>query len=297
MSSLVEEAVKKLTSTVESLESRIKSLEDRAAGGSGKPTAEEVRMILIGPPGAGKGTQAPKIKEKFNCCHLATGDMLRSQVAKKTPLGREAKKIMDQGGLVSDDIVIGMIKEELENNKECKGGRTDDLKASGHHEVRAFADRDNHSFILDGFPRTVPQAEGLDAMLKSRDQKLQHAVELQIDDSLLVARITGRLVHPASGRSYHSTFNPPKDYMKDDITGEPLIQRSDDNAEALKKRLTTYHSQTAPVVGYYKQTGIWKGIDASQEPGQVWKNMLEIFDTQRKGGHSSGILSRIAGKN
>ncbi|KAJ0164614.1 adenylate kinase [Colletotrichum tanaceti] len=274
MSSLVEEAVKKLTSTVESLESRIRSLEDRAAGGSGKPTAEEVRMILIGPPGAGKGTQAPKIKEKFNCCHLATGDMLRSQVAKKTPLGREAKKIMDQGGLVSDDIVIGMIKEELENNKECKGG-----------------------FILDGFPRTVPQAEGLDAMLTARNQKLQHAVELQIDDSLLVARITGRLVHPASGRSYHSTFNPPKEYMKDDITGEPLIQRSDDNAEALKKRLATYHSQTAPVVGYYKQTGIWKGLDASQEPGQVWKNMLEIFESQRKGGHSSGILSRIAGKN
>ncbi|KAK0381744.1 adenylate kinase [Colletotrichum limetticola] len=283
MSSLVEEAVKKLTNTVESLESRIKSLEDRAAGGSGKLSTEEVRMILIGPPGAvvlmmvfrtGKGTQAPKIKEKFNCCHLATGDMLRSQVAKKTPLGREAKKIMDQGGLVSDDIVIGMIKEELDNNKECKGG-----------------------FILDGFPRTVPQAEGLDTMLKARNQTLQHAVELQIDDSLLVARITGRLVHPASGRSYHSTFNPPKEYMKDDITGEPLIQRSDDNAEALKKRLATYHAQTAPVVNYYKQNGIWKGLDASQQPGQVWKNMLEVFDEQRKGGHASGILSRIAGKN
>ncbi|KAK1719759.1 adenylate kinase [Colletotrichum lupini] len=294
MSSLVEEAVKKLTNTVESLESRIKSLEDRAAGGSGKLSTEEVRMILIGPPvpvfvlmmvfRTGKGTQAPKIKEKFNCCHLiisnrpshsqATGDMLRSQVAKKTPLGREAKKIMDQGGLVSDDIVIGMIKEELDNNKECKGG-----------------------FILDGFPRTVPQAEGLDTMLKARNQTLQHAVELQIDDSLLVARITGRLVHPASGRSYHSTFNPPKEYMKDDITGEPLIQRSDDNADALKKRLATYHAQTAPVVNYYKQNGIWKGLDASQQPGQVWKNMLEVFDEQRKGGHASGILSRIAGKN
>lgn len=134
-------------------------------------------------------------------------------------------------------------------------------------------------------------------MLKARNQKLQHAVELQIDDSLLVARITGRLVHPASGRSYHSTFNPPKEYMKDDITGEPLIQRSDDNPEALKKRLATYHAQTAPVVGYYKQTGIWKGLDASQEPGQVWKNMLEIFDSQRKGGHASGILSRITSKN
>ena len=119
-------------------------------------------------------------------------------------------------------------------------------------------------------------------MLRERNQTLQHAVELQIDDSLLVARITGRLVHPASGRSYHSTFNPPKEYMKDDITGEPLVQRSDDNADALKKRLVTYHKQTSPVVGYYKQTGIWKGLDASQEPGQVWKNLLNILHAEKK---------------
>jgi adenylate kinase len=114
-------------------------------------------------------------------------------------------------------------------------------------------------------------------MLEARKQKLQHAVELQIDDALLVARITGRLVHPASGRSYHKIFNPPKNDMKDDITGEPLIQRSDDNAETLKKRLSTYHAQTAPVVEYYKKTGIWRGIDASQEPGQVWKSLLGVF--------------------
>lgn len=115
-------------------------------------------------------------------------------------------------------------------------------------------------------------------MLKERNQTLQHAVQLEIDDSLLVARITGRLVHPASGRSYHTTFNPPKESMKDDITGEPLVQRSDDNAEALKKRLVTYHKQTSPVVDYYKKTGIWKGIDASQEPGQVWKSVLSILN-------------------
>lgn len=114
-------------------------------------------------------------------------------------------------------------------------------------------------------------------MLAERQQKLQHAVELQIDDALLVARITGRLVHPASGRSYHKIFNPPKEEMKDDITGEPLIQRSDDNADTLKKRLGTYHAQTAPVVDYYKKTGIWRGIDASQEPGQVWKSLLGVF--------------------
>ena len=133
------------------------------------------------------------------------------------------------------------------------------------------------SFILDGFPRTVAQAERLDDMLAARQQKLQHAVELQIDDALLVARITGRLVHPASGRSYHKIFNPPKSDMKDDITGEPLIQRSDDNAETLTKRLATYHAQTSPVCDYYKKTGIWRGVDASQEPGQVWKSLLGVF--------------------
>lgn len=114
-------------------------------------------------------------------------------------------------------------------------------------------------------------------MLAERKQKLQHAIELQIDDALLVARITGRLVHPASGRSYHKVFNPPKEEMKDDVTGEPLIQRSDDNADTLKKRLGTYHDQTTPVVEYYRKTGIWRGIDASQEPGQVWKSLLGVF--------------------
>ncbi|CAJ2510829.1 Uu.00g064540.m01.CDS01 [Anthostomella pinea] len=264
---VIDNEFKRLQDVVTSLEDRVKRLEQRQSGET--ISADGVRMILIGPPGAGKGTQAPKIKEKFSCCHLATGDMLRSQVAKKTTLGREAKKIMDAGGLVSDDIVIGMIKEELANNKECKGG-----------------------FILDGFPRTVAQAESLDKMLAEKDQKLQHAVELQIDDGLLVSRITGRLVHPASGRSYHSIFNPPKKTMTDDLTGEPLIQRSDDNADALKKRLVTYHQQTAPVVGYYRNTGIWKGIDASQEPGQVWNSLLGVFGDEKKKG---GILSKLTG--
>ena len=136
-------------------------------------------------------------------------------------------------------------------------------------------------------------------MLRERGQTLQHAVELQIDDGLLVSRITGRLVHPASGRSYHSKFNPPKKPMTDDITGEPLIQRSDDNAEALKKRLSTYHSQTAPVVNYYQKTGIWKAVDASQEPGAVWNSLLAIFDGDKakasKAG--SGILGKLAARS
>ncbi|KKK21396.1 hypothetical protein P175DRAFT_0557610 [Aspergillus ochraceoroseus IBT 24754] len=256
MAPITDETISGLKATIGKLEARIEDLEGRLSSGSKpKSVAEHMRLILMGPPGAGKGTQAPKIKEKFCVCHLATGDMLRSQVAKKTELGREAKKIMDQGGLVSDEIMVNMIKSELENNAECKNG-----------------------FILDGFPRTVAQAERLDDMLDARKQKLQHAIELQIDDALLVARITGRLVHPASGRSYHKIFNPPKEEMKDDITGEPLIQRSDDNADTLKKRLGTYHAQTAPVCEYYKKTGIWKGIDASQEPGQVWKSLLGVFD-------------------
>ncbi len=180
--------------------------------------------------------------------------MLRSQVAKKTTLGVEAKKIMDQGGLVSDEIMVGMIDAELTNNPECKNG-----------------------FILDGFPRTIPQAEKLDEMLSKKKSPLQSAVELKIDDELLVSRITGRLVHPASGRSYHKIFNPPKVSMKDDVTGEPLVQRSDDNADALKKRLVTYHNQTAPVVSYYKKSGIWSGVDASQPPKDVWGSILKCL--------------------
>ena len=155
-----------------------------------------------------------------------------------------------------------------------------------------------HSFILDGFPRTVVQAEKLDGMLQTANKPLQHAVELQIDDSLLVSRITGRLVHPASGRSYHRIFNPPKKDMVDDVTGEPLVQRSDDNADALKKRLVTYHTQTAPVVGYYQKTGIWKPIDASQEPGQVWKSLLKVFDNKAYvTGQTGSLLNKIGLKN
>ena len=135
-------------------------------------------------------------------------------------------------------------------------------------------------------------------MLQERRQHLMHAVELQIDDELLVSRITGRLIHPASGRTYHKIFNPPKEAMKDDVTGEPLIQRSDDNEQTLRKRLSTYHQQTSPVVAYYQKTGIWKPIDASQQPGQVWQSLLKIFnDENNVGGHTGSILNRLGLKN
>ncbi|KAF2491541.1 adenylate kinase-like protein cytosolic [Lophium mytilinum] len=278
MAPLQDQVVDDLKNLVHRLESRVAELEAKLTGGESgsSSTSGGVRMILMGPPGAGKGTQAPKIKEKYCVCHLATGDMLRAQVTKKTPLGREAKKIMDAGGLVSDEIMIGMIKNELDTNVECKNG-----------------------FILDGFPRTVAQAERLDGMLDEKKQKLMHAVELQIDDGLLVSRITGRLIHPASGRSYHKIFNPPKEAMKDDATGEPLIQRSDDNAETLKKRLSTYHQQTSPVVAYYQKTGIWKPIDASQEPGQVWKSLLTIFDSDKPtiAGKTGSLFNKLGLKN
>lgn len=264
-----------LRELVKKLESRIQTLEKNASSSLSQPktVSEQLRLILMGPPGAGKGTQAPAIKEKFNVCHLATGDMLRSQVAAKTKLGIEAKKIMESGGLVSDDIVINMIKSEITSNPECQGG-----------------------FILDGFPRTIPQAEKLDSMLSDRKQELNHAVELRIDDSLLVSRITGRLVHPASGRSYHKEFNPPKKSMTDDVTGEPLIQRADDNADTLKKRLSTYHEQTAPIVGYYQKKGIWTGIDAAQDPKKVWKDILRVFDEKNPIHNTESILGKLGVK-
>ncbi|KAG4304392.1 hypothetical protein PORY_002102, partial [Pneumocystis oryctolagi] len=212
-----------------------------------KEQPQELRMILIGPPGSGKGTQAPRIKKEFCICHLATGDMLRSHVARKTMLGKKAKSVMEKGELVNDDIMIDMIKNELEENEECKNG-----------------------FILDGFPRTILQAEKLDAMLEKNGKKINHVLEFQIDDELLVHRVTGRLIHLASGRTYHKEFQPPKEPMKDDITGEPLIQRSDDNIETLKK---AYHEQTLPVINYYKSRGIWTGLDATQSPTQVWQSI------------------------
>lgn len=253
------EELEYLKSLVAQLNDKIHVLESKAKGSMSGPKtpAQQLRTILVGPPGAGKGTQAPRIRDEFCVCHLATGDMLREQITQKTELGKTAKKIMDAGGLLPDDIMVGMIKDQLENNKECKNG-----------------------FVLDGFPRTVPQAQKLDGMLEARKEKLDSVVQLQIDDQLLISRITGRLIHPASGRTYHKEFHPPKKHMTDDVTGEPLIQRSDDNVETLTKRLSTFHKQTGPVVDYYRAKGLWHGIDAAQSPSVVWDHLRKVFVTK-----------------
>ena len=208
------------------------------------------RVLFVGPPGSGKGTQSQTFKEDHCLCHLATGDMLRAAVSAKTKVGLEAKAVMDAGKLVSDEIVVNLIAENLGRN-DCKRG-----------------------FILDGFPRTVKQAEKLDDLLKARGEKLDSVVEFAVPDSILVERVTGRLIHKKSGRSYHTIFNPPKVAGKDDITGEPLMHRGDDNAESLKTRLKAYHNQTAPVLSYYKSQGILRPIDANTSFDSVYQQLI-----------------------
>jgi len=191
-----------------------------------------MRLILLGAPGAGKGTQATFIKEKYNIPQISTGDMLRAAVAAGTELGIAAKKVMDAGGLVSDDIIIGLVKDRLKQ-ADCANG-----------------------YLFDGFPRTTPQADAM----KDAGVQIDYVLEIDVPDSAIIERMSGRRVHQPSGRTYHVKFNPPKVEGKDDVTGEALIQRDDDKEETVKKRLSVYHEQTEVLVGYY---GKWA------EAGQV----------------------------
>jgi len=182
-----------------------------------------MRIILLGGPGSGKGTQAQFITEKYHIPQISTGDMLRAAVREETPLGMEAKKIMAAGGLVSDDIILGLIEQRIVQ-PDCANG-----------------------FLFDGFPRTIAQAEGLQAM----DVDIDYVIEIAVDDDEIVKRMSGRRVHPGSGRTYHVEFNPPRVDNVDDVTGEPLIQREDDKEETVRKRLAVYHQQTKPLVDFY----------------------------------------------
>jgi adenylate kinase len=192
-----------------------------------------MRLILLGPPGAGKGTQANYIREKFGIPQISTGDMLRAAVKAGTPLGLEAKKIMDAGGLVRDDIIIGLVTDRLKE-ADCRKG-----------------------YMFDGFPRTIPQAEAM----KEAGVPIDYVLEIDVPDEEIIVRMSGRRVHLTSGRTYHVRFNPPKVEGKDDVTGEPLVQRDDDREETVRKRLEVYHSQTKALVDYY---GKWA---ASGQPG------------------------------
>jgi len=182
-----------------------------------------MRLILLGPPGAGKGTQAAFIKDQFGIPQISTGDMLRAAVKAGTQLGLAAKKVMDSGQLVSDDIILGLVRERLKQPDCAKG------------------------YLFDGFPRTIPQAEAM----KAAGVGLDYVLEIDVPDEEIVARMSGRRVHLASGRTYHVSFNPPKVAGKDDLTGEDLVQRDDDREETVRKRLQVYHSQTRPLVEYY----------------------------------------------
>merc|ERR1719456_2187492 len=226
---------------------------------------DRVIMILFGPPGAGKGTHSPKIVTKMGTPSLSTGDMLREAVAAGTEVGKRAKAVMESGGLVSDDIVVGIIKDRIQQPDCAKG------------------------FILDGFPRTVEQAQALDAMLAESKEKVSKIIEFQVPDEVLTERICGRWIHKASGRSYHTKFAPPKSYdgvsapstenMKDDESGEALMQRADDNEDALKKRLQQYHDQTMPILKHYEASGSCTVSFANANQGieQVWSEILSAL--------------------
>ena len=201
-----------------------------------------MRLILLGAPGAGKGTQANYIKEKFNIPQISTGDMLRTAIKAGTPLGVAAKKVMDEGKLISDDIIIDLVKERIKD-ADCANG-----------------------FLFDGFPRTIPQAQAM----KDAGILIDYVVEIDVADSEIVKRMSGRRVHLASGRTYHVVFNPPKVADKDDITGEDLVQRPDDTEDTVIKRLNIYHEQTQPLVEYYtawQKTGDAKAAQVLHVPG------------------------------
>ena len=210
-----------------------------------------MKILLIGPPGGGKGTQAKKISSKFNIPQISTGDMLREHVKKMSPLGIKAKEFMDSGELVPDNLILEMMKKKLSDN-ECQNG-----------------------YILDGFPRTLPQAEGLDRILNEINSKLNNVIIIEVNDNAIIDRMSGRRVHKNSGRIYHVKFNPPKNDGLDDITNEPLSIRSDDKKETVKNRLEIYHDITKPLINYYRKKNILSTVNGEDEIDNVFSNIIK----------------------
>ncbi len=212
-----------------------------------------MNIMLFGAPGAGKGTQAKFLIEKYGIPQISTGDILRAAVKAQTPMGLEAKKAMDEGKLVTDEIIIGIIKDRLAE-EDCKNG-----------------------FILDGFPRTLPQAEALEVLMKEMGISLDKVISLNVPDELIVGRITGRRVCPKCGASFHMEFNPPKVDGICDYCGEGLIQRKDDTAETVKSRLEAYHAQTAPLFDFYTDRKVMAEVDGTKDVSEVKEDIFKIL--------------------
>lgn len=210
-----------------------------------------MKILLIGPPGGGKGTQAKKISSKYNIPQISTGDMLREHVKILSPLGIQAKEFMDSGELVPDNLILEMMKKKLSDN-ECQNG-----------------------YILDGFPRTLPQAEGLDKILDQINSKLNKVIIIEVNDNTIIDRMSGRRVHKNSGRIYHIKFNPPKNEGLDDITNEPLSIREDDKKETVKNRLEIYHDITKPLINYYNKKNILFKVNGEDEIDNVFSNIIK----------------------
>ena len=215
---------------------------------------KNIHIILLGPPGCGKGTQAQKLIREFGFVQLSTGDMLRAAISKGTEIGMQAKSIIDKGELVSDEIVIGIVRDRIFST-ECECG-----------------------YMLDGFPRTLAQAEKLDQILSDRNQKIDVVLRLCVPDDMAIRRIAGRRFHITSGRSYNIEFNPPKIEGRDDITGEKLVQREDDKEEIVQSRLNTYHELTEPLVRYYQKQGILKAIDGAGSPENIYAEIKQTLN-------------------
>jgi len=216
-----------------------------------------MKLLLLGPPGGGKGTQSKFLVNKFSIPQISTGDMLREHLKNNTSLGKKAQKFMDSGNLVPDELILNMMENRLKKS-DCKKG-----------------------YILDGFPRTLTQAEGLDKLLSQLKQNLDFVIVINVDDNIIIDRMGGRRIHPASGRTYHIKFDPPKKNNIDDITGEKLIIRIDDQEDTVKKRLKVYHSTTKPLINFYQSKGIINFINGETEIDEVNKNILHIIDSKK----------------